>query len=181
MEALNQEKNRGSLPHGAIEDVGEESGPGMFQSDYYRTTQNQKFAQTQPLNLKGFNSVSPSRNKGNKANSSAQKQNINLLNQGKGSQNFDYNFGLQNKAKILQKNAENKNHSNHLINSAGRAMRENSKDSIRKKPYATVSNKGKSMNKFGQGKNSVKPPTKKQGLVINSHVQSKQYLNQANG
>jgi hypothetical protein len=69
----------------------------------------------------------------------------------------------------LQKNADNKTYGNHLINSAGRAVRENSKDSIRKKPYATVSNKGKSMNKFGQGKNSVKPPTKKQGLILNSN------------
>lgn len=121
----------------------------MFQSDYYRTTQNQKFAQTQPVNVKGFNSVSPSRNKGNKAMNSAQKANMNMLNSGKGNQNFGYNFGLQNKAKILQKNSENKTYGNHLINSAGRAMRENSKDSIRKKPYATVSNKGKSMSKFG--------------------------------
>jgi hypothetical protein len=71
MEALNQEKSRGSLPQGSgIENV-DDDGPGIFQSDYYRTTQNQKFAQTQPINLKGFNSVSPSRNKGNKAMNSA--------------------------------------------------------------------------------------------------------------
>jgi hypothetical protein len=69
----------------------------------------------------------------------------------------------------LQKNGENKGYNAHLINSASRAVRESSKDSIRKKPYATVSNKGKSMNKFGQGKNSVKPPTKKQILVGNSN------------
>ena len=50
---------------------------------------------------------------------------------------------------------------NQLINSASRALRENSKDSIKKKPYVTVGNKGKSIHKFGQSKNSVKPPSKK--------------------
>jgi len=56
-----------------------------------------------------------------------------------------------------------------LANSASRAMRESSKDSIRKKPYATVNNKGgKGLNKFGLGKNSVKPPTKKQVMMMNS-------------
>lgn len=52
-----------------IDDVGDEPGPNMFQSDYYRTTQNQKFA-TQTVNFKAFNSVSPNRNKGNKTSGS---------------------------------------------------------------------------------------------------------------
>ena len=46
MDAINQQdKNRGSMPQAVgIDDVGDEPGPNMFQSDYYRTTQNQKFA-----------------------------------------------------------------------------------------------------------------------------------------
>ena len=57
-----------------------------------------------------------------------------------------------------------------MANSASRVMREVSKDSIRKKPYATVNNKGKGLNKFGLGKNSVKPPTKKQVMMMNSQI-----------
>ena len=59
-------------------------------------------------------------------------------------------------------------------------MRDSSKDSIRKKPYATVSNKGKSMHKFGQGKNSVKPPTKK-GLLIAPQKSQAPYMYQGSG
>lgn len=69
-----------------------------------------------------------------------------------------------------------KNQAINLINSANRAMRDSSKDSIRKKPYATVNNKGKSMHKFGQGKNSVKPPTKK-GLLIGPQKSQPPYQN----
>ena len=72
---------------------------------------------------------------------------------------------MKNSIKNLHKVNDPKGYNVNLINSASRPVRESSKDSIKKKPYATVSNKGKSMHKFGQGKNSVKPPTKKQMLI----------------
>lgn len=177
MDALNQaEKNRGSQLQATSGDMGDDQGSNMFhQSDYYRTTQ--KFA-TQNVNFKAFNSVSPTRNKGNKTSGSVQKHGPQLLNQGKG---LDYNLGLKHSIKNLQKagGADKGGYGTHLINSASRAVRESSKDSIRKKPYATVSNKGKTMHKFGQGKNSVKPPTKKQMLVGHGNqVPQKHYMNQ---
>jgi len=72
---------------------------------------------------------------------------------------------MKNSLKNLHKVNDPRGYNVNLMHSVSRAVRESSKDSIRKKPYVTVSNKGKSMNKFGQGKNSVKPPTKKHMLI----------------
>lgn len=71
MDALNQlERNRANNLQG----MGREMDPENTgrNSDYYRTTQNQKFA-SQSMNLKQFNSVSPTRSKGNKTSGSVPK------------------------------------------------------------------------------------------------------------
>lgn len=68
MDAINQmERNKANQLQGVGGEI-DHDNTGR-NSDYYRTTQNQKFA-TQSVNFKAFNSVSPHRNKGNKTSGS---------------------------------------------------------------------------------------------------------------
>ena len=72
-----------------------------LQSDYYRKSNNNSKLNT-AQSIKSYNSMSPSR--GIKNKNVMNKQNSNQKNSV--GQNFDYNLGLKNKARILQKNAD---------------------------------------------------------------------------